>query len=552
MRQFLLLMLAPAAAAQQNVLARLEPKTEVVIEFLADTDGDGRAELVLVAADGQIDRHGIRGENGGSAFAPMGTLRLRDPTHSLLACRDIVPAPGLELVVADSRGTVWLPWPDANGTPEPRSLARAARFTLRTDRPHEAPFVQDLDRDGRLDLLLPTLQGCTPFLQLPPADGATDPQFRALPPLPLPVQVSLHPSNSSLDDEHQMSLVIPQVETADLNGDGRPDLITHDGSKQGFHLQLASGGFAPPIEVDVMQFQDSTPSAVVAPGSTLVLGDKPILQRGDVDGDGIPDFVIAHRRKVWTLLATAAGPQFTKARTQAVAEDVSGMFLVDLDEDRRADLLSFQVQLPGIGSLLLGLVQSIDIDIKAVGYRSEGGAFANTPAWRRTITLRIPPLLTLLSKQEEIVQRFLGILSKARHSVRGAFVSETANDVALVSTDGALLELFPTIEAPTLGSAAGRRQLRELLFEDPNPVFDIERVFGLISGLLDQRAASLTGDAKPAASIPLRVPAEWRLLKLLAANLDGTRGDEVVAVYESVATPALRAYDVMTWNAAPR
>ncbi|HZN39891.1 MAG TPA: VCBS repeat-containing protein [Planctomycetota bacterium] len=548
----MMMVLAPAAAAQQSVLARLEPKSEVVIEFLADTDGDGRAELVLVAADGQLDRHGLRAQNGGSAFAPMGTLRLRDPAHSLLACRDIGPAPGLELVVADSRGTVWLPWPDANGTPEPRSLARAARFLLRIDRPLEAPFVQDLDHDGRLDLLLPTLQGCTPFLQQQPADGATGLEFRALAPLSLPVQVNLDASNGTLDDEHQMSLVIPQVETVDLNGDGRPDLLTHDGDKYGFHLQRASGGFGPPIEVDVMQFRDSTPSAVMAPGSTLVLGDKPMLQRGDVDGDGIPDFVIAHRRKVWTLLATTAGPQFTKARTQAVADDVSGMFLIDLDEDRRADLLSFQVQLPGIGSLLLGLVQSIDIDIKAVGYRSEGGAFANIPAWRRTVTLRIPPLLSLLSKQEEIVQRFLGILSKARQSVRGAFVSQTANDVALVSTDGALLELFPMTEAPTLGSAAGRRKLRDLLFDDPDPVFDIDRVFGLISGLLDQRAASLTGDAKSVASIQLRDRAAWRLLKLLAANLDGTRSDEVVAVYENVATPALRAYDVLTWNAAPR
>ena len=550
MRPLLLLMLAPAAAAQ-SVLARLEPKAEVAIEFVADTDGDGRAELVLVAADGQLDRHGIRGVNGSSALAPMGTLRLRDPTHSLLACHDIGPAPGVELVVADSRGTVWLPWPDGNGTPEPRSLARAARFPLRVDRPLGAPFVQDLDRDGRLDLLLPTLAGCTPYLQQPPAEGALDPQFRALPPLSLPVEVSLDPSNRSLDDEHQMSLEIPQVETADLNGDGRPDLITRDGSKQGFHLQLASGGFAPPIEVDVMHFQDSTPSASMAPGSTLVIGDKPMLQRGDVDGDGIPDFVIAHRRKVWTLLATTAGPQFTKARTQAVADDVSGMLLVDLDEDRRSDLLSFQVQLPGIGSLLLGLVQSIDIDIKAVGYRSEGGAFANTPAWRRTLTLRIPPLLSLLSQQEEIVQRFLGILSKARHSVRGAFVSEAANDVALVSTDGTLLELFPRTEAPTLGSAAGRRKLRDLLFDDPNPVFDLDRLFGLLSGVLDQLAATLTGDAASVASIALRDPAAWRLVKLLAANLDDTRNDEVVAVYEHVAAPALRAYDVLAW-AAPR
>jgi hypothetical protein len=83
-------------------------------------------------------------------------------------------------------------------------------------------------------------------------------------------------------------------------------------------------------------------------------------------------------------------------------------------------------------------------------------------------------------------------------------------------------------------------------------VFDIDRLFGLISGLLDQRAASLTGDAKPAGSIPLRDAATWRVLKLLAANLDDTRSDEVVAVYENVAVPTLRAYDVLAWHAAPR
>ena len=66
MRWLLLTMLVPAAAAQQHALARLEPKSEVAIEFVADTDGDGRAELVLVAADGQLDRWGLRAENGGS------------------------------------------------------------------------------------------------------------------------------------------------------------------------------------------------------------------------------------------------------------------------------------------------------------------------------------------------------------------------------------------------------------------------------------------------------------------------------------------------------
>ncbi|HEX5053099.1 MAG TPA: VCBS repeat-containing protein [Planctomycetota bacterium] len=531
-----------------RVLGTLEPTTGVAFELVADTDGDGRAELVLVTRTGEVQRHGWRDAQG---LVPTGTLRLRDPGHSLVACRDIDPSPGTEIVVADPGGTVWLPWPDANGTREPRSLARRARFTIRVDVPQQAPFVQDLDRDGRLDLLLPTLQGCLPFLQEAPVEGSA--AFRALPLLPLPVEVTLDASNGQLDDEHEGGLVVPQIETEDLNGDARPDLVTHNGMQHAFHLQQAGGGFAPPIEVDLTQFQDSTPGAVVAPGSTLVLGDRQMLQRGDIDGDGIPDFVIAHRRKLWTFLSSTAGPQFVKARTQAVADDVSAFLLVDLDEDQKSDLLAFQVQLPGIGSILLGLVQSIDIDIKAVGYRSVQGAFENKPTWRRTVTLRIPPLLSLLSRQEELVQRFMDILGKARQGVRGAFVSATPTDLALVSEDGKTLELYAQSTAPSLGSKEGRKLLRELLFENPDTIFDLDRMFGLVSGLLDQRAAALTGESKVAAAVALRDPAVWHLDKLLAANVDGAAGDEVIAIYEADADPARRAYDVLAWpSASPR
>jgi hypothetical protein len=538
-------------AAAQRVVATLEPTTRIVVELLADTDGDGRAELVLVGDAGKVQRYRLTITGDAGALVVAGSLQLRDPLHSLLAVADMLPAPGAELVVADSRGTSWWPWPEGDAVAEPRSLARAARCSLRVGQPQKAPFVQDLDRDGRLDLLLPTLRGCVPYLQEAPAadtaEGAAEPRFRAMPVLTAPVRIGVDVGDGSLDDEHEGSLVIPQVERLDLDGDGKPDLLTHEGTRRAFHLQQASGGFKAPIVVDISEFQDSTPSAVMAPGSTLVLGDAPMLQRGDVDGDGIPDFVIAHRRKVWTFLASKAGPQFTKARTQAVADDVSGMLLVDLDEDRRADLLTFQAQLPGIAALLLGLVQSIDIDVKAVGYRSEQGAFANLPAWRRTLTLRVPPLLSLLARQEELVKRFLDILGKARQAVRGEFVPGGAADLALVSADGAALELFPRVEEPTLASAAGRRQMRQLLFDDPDPVFDLERVFGLISGLLDQRTASLTGETKPAATIALRDAKVWTLQRLLTANLDERDGEEVLAVYANVASPASLAFDVLAW-----
>ncbi len=544
-------LLLHTAAAQDGRLGQLDPKMPIVGEALADTDGDGRAELVLVAPDGRLHRYGLGGP-AASGLQARGTLQLGDPSHSLLAFADLLPAPGVELIVADGSGTTWLSWPAADGTTQaPHPLVRRARCTLRTDHPQLRPFIQDLDRDGRLDLLLPTLQGVLPFVQEAPAADGT-PQFRALPLLPVPISTDSEPGGPGFDAECQGSITIPQIETVDLNGDHRPDLVTRDGQHRAFHLQGSEGGFQPPIEVDLDQFQDSTPKAAVAPGSTIVLGDRQLLQRGDIDGDGIPDFVIAHRRKIWTFLSSKAGPQFTKARTQAVADDTSGMLLVDLDEDHRADLLTFQVQVPSIGALILGMVQSIDIDIRAVGYRSEAGGFAGTPAWRRTLTLRIPSLLSILNRQEELVQRFTDILGKVRLSARGAFTAVGSHEIALVRADGKTLDCFAAADTQQdLASAGGRRLLRQLLFEDPNPVFDLERVFGILSGLLDQQQDNLLEGKPSITAVPLRDAAAWRPTRLLVAELDGNPGQEVVIVYTAVADESQRAYDVVQF-AKPR
>jgi hypothetical protein len=522
----------PPAATDLDQLA---PPGATVAAWLADTDGDGRLELLHVGTDGVVSRYAIA---AAGRWQRRGGLQLADPAHTLLTTADIDATPGAELVVCDPSGTGWLGWPadDRIVATSPTPLVRRARNTLRVDRPQRSPFVQDLNRDGRLDILLPTLQGVQPFLQeAPAADGAL--AFRSMQRLPVSVQTTVADRSGGRDQELQGSVVIPQITTADLDGDGRPDLLTRTGDRHAFHLQGDDGVFQPPLEVDLTQFEDTTPKATIAPGSTVVLGDRQLLQRGDVDGDRIPDYVIAHRRKVWTFLASPAGPQFQRARTQAVADDVTGMLLLDLDDDQKADLLAFQVQLPSIGSLLLGLVQSIDIDIKAVGYRAEGGAFAGTPAWRRVVTLRIPPILSLLGKQQELVQRFTDILGKARLGARGGLFGAGRPDLALLRADGTQLDLFAMDQAaPTLDSKQGRALLRRLLFEDPNPVFDIDRVFALVSGLLDEFTGGLIGDKQPVASLPLRDTKEWRVAELLVGPCRELDRDDLIVVYERVPT----------------
>ena len=76
------------------------------------------------------------------------------------------------------------------------------------------------------------------------------------------------------------------------------------------------------------------------------------------------------------------------------------------------------------------------------------------------------------------------------------------------------------------------------------------RIFGLVSGMIDQQTSRLIGDEKPLTSKALRDPAEWALLRLLAANMDENMGDEVVVVYQLTADPSRRAYDVLSSSAA--
>jgi hypothetical protein len=89
--------------------------------------------------------------------------------------------------------------------------------------------------------------------------------------------------------------------------------------------------------------------------------------------------------------------------------------------------------------------------------------------------------------------------------------------------------------------------MRRLLFEDENTVFDIDRVFGLISGFLDSMSERTFGDRQAVATLALRDPDRWRLVDLLVGELDGTDGEELIAVYEAVGG-GLRAYDALSWR----
>lgn len=532
------------------------PSTPIAAYVASDLDGDGRAELVLIAPNGEL-RVASRPAGGGALVESSPCLTLARPRNAALALADLDGDGRRELIVFDDRGAF------AHRLGEgfafdaaPQSLTTDARLRVRLGRPTFAEIVQDLNGDRRADLVLPVADACEVWLQKPAgtavdAAGGTAPiAFELAQSIPQVLAHSVSADGLQLAERYTNELRVPQLDVADVDGDGRPDLRAREGKKRRFFLQDAAGRFADkPIEVDLALFRDTTPEAQVATGTTLVVGDDQQMQDGDLDGDGIPDYVIAHRRKVWSFLAGTGGPQFKKADVRIVAEDVTGLLLLRLDDDPRVDLCIFKVEVPSAVELVLGLVSSIDVPIKVLGYRTdEKGSFARKAQWNRELTLRIPSILKLLGQADDLVERFLKVLGKLRWSALADVDGDGARDLALVTEDETAIELWRNPPSVSETDGASDQRWKSLLFDDPDTVFDVERLLKLAAQLLDDRTGTLTGSRAADRRSSLPVAAGTGIAGIFAADLDGDGASETVLVRESETARGRLRFDVIDWR----
>jgi hypothetical protein len=335
----------------RHELADLEP---------FDLNGDGLQDLVVVEADRtwRDIRHFV------SVFlqSPRGfrpqpsALAERPPGLALAGVGRFRQGPGLALLTP-GQVTVW-PWRGNRFDPAAAVfLAVGSLFPvdggeLKT----RIDWVADLNGDGYSELIVPRFDGLAVVEQRP--DGALEQRW----------VLRIRPRARLLNyfRRQMMAYDLPAVYRIDVDGDGRPDLVTYqDGLLDIFLLPrgLPAGEHRPSLELD---FQPPEPFDPKVPWDPPLL----LVDAQDLNGDGRPDLVFSKNGAADTQFNTKTtilvyyGQPGQGGAPIAFSPDPKQVFpsegftlplLLDLNKDGRIDLVMVNVEI-GFWNVIKALI----------------------------------------------------------------------------------------------------------------------------------------------------------------------------------------------------
>jgi hypothetical protein len=532
-----------AAAAEDGPGTKTVLATSVATGFpvaaqrVYDVDGDGKADVVAVGDRGEVRVWRHDAASGTLGAKPVGALVLRYPDRTLLAVADLLGGGAPPQLVEMTKDGVFVHRVEKDGSwsRAQECVAPRAKLPIRVGRPTFADIARDVNGDGRADLVLPRGDDCELWLN-GGADAQTGlPSFTKAASIRVRLMRESISKGEALSDVLEESFRIPNLSIVDVNGDGRRDLYVENGKQRAWHLQREDGTFpaSPDVTLDLNIFRDTTPEASVQLGRTLAGGDDQRMETRDLDGDTIPDYVIAHRRKVWVFHGTKAGPQFTEpSDILRVGDDVTMLMLLNLDDDEYPDLLLARVQVPTIATLLRGLVSEWDLEIASAGYANAGGRkFETTPKWKGAIDVRLPALIGVMKNPEPLLRKFEDVARKFRGTIPGDFDGDGREDVALVSDDGVRVDVYVSKIDPSKPPKGAEKAVGDALFGEERQVWDLDTILSWLGDVAERQAARRTGGAAPVTAWKFRDGAEWRRTGVESGDVDGDGRAEIVVEY---------------------
>ncbi len=300
----------PSFAAQQTFAAGNSPRSVAA----ADVNGDGRLDLLVANTNSSNISVLISTTAPGATvptFAAQVTFAAGTRPQSIAAA-DINGDGRPDLLVGNqtSNNVSVLLNTAAPGATTP-SFTTQQTFPLAGNA--SAIAVADMNGDGRLDLLVANGAATVSVLLNTTAPGAAAPSFAA--------QQAFAPGNDPAS-----------VVASDLNGDGRPDLVVAN-------ITAAT------VSVLLNTTLPGATTVSFTPRQSFATGSFPRAAAADVNGDGRPDLLVANQfsSTVSVLLNTTApgalAPSFAAQQTFVNVNSPVSLVASDLNGDGRLDLV---------------------------------------------------------------------------------------------------------------------------------------------------------------------------------------------------------------------
>lgn len=419
-------------------------------------------------------------------------------------------------------------------------------------------FSRDVNNDGLDDLIIPGAGQLS--LHIRNADGryqqplaiSSDMQLRTVLTPDNPRNLSVIGSDNrrqqaiDLTRDVGQSLRIPLLALRDVNGDGRPDLVSDTDER--LDVFLANPGnnrdYFPStpnysidrtairerlgdFDVDQLDFANLT--------GVLALTHEEILQ--DMNGDGIDDMILREGGRVALHLGAADGINFDQAdQILRSGGNVLSIFLQDENDDGQPDLWLWRVEQISLGDVFLWLAISGTINIEAFVYPNEGKAFARRPARRITVALRFPSAVRMISSVGEVRDRARStevIVPTSRALLATEQAAATPPDAAmedlLVLLDDQV-EVFYRALTPAPESDDDRF-LASIGYQRTRDDYEID-----VRRIIDEFDIEINSDLNAVsaqqADISLLLPAEAQRGDIIATDLNNNGTDDIIVFLE--------------------
>jgi len=463
----------------------------------------------------------------GYAAAPSEIVRLPDEP-CLIDYGDVAGGPGDEIVLLARQG-VLCDATDASKDGDPsapvpgyRRLVVAGGIPLPLESV-AAPFLRDINGDGRVDVIVPLRQGYDIYL-------AGSSGLEKAVSLEGEQRVRVDAGGPGVLDPLELEIHVPHLRFKDLNGDGRLDLVARSRDKTRSYLQGAKGfDPKPSYELDLARFREGDAAKGQdrgSPAARLLGGNAIRVHEVDVDGDGIQDYLIAAGQFLRVYFGTREGVDFTRPHTMLkLSTELQGVGSFDVDGDRKLDLVALKFELPGLPKLIAAYFVPMSLDFEVLGYRNEGGRrFSRRPDWRNTISIGLPPLRQVMEDFDAIADRFLEAASKRGRFSAGDVDGDGTADAVFYDDDSTIRAYFTPPGRPRPGEI----DLGKILFDAQRNRWALDELLDYIAraGLAAARAE--VGGRQPDLEVPAGPGCESKEAKLDVLDLNGDRAGDFV------------------------